>query len=295
MNMKKTSRGWMHRLKDIESLYLRPEKPDKTTVEYFPYIYIEAGIDFNDVRTGYRGAEKLARALKIFSGHAFAGWSAEIVQDANIGRIRASRPRASRLHPLPEFVDAEFIDTVKSRYIEHLTRTWKKLLYRSSDLNIYSGAGESREEFVVRCGEQFLAQMREELDQLRIIFNRKQEQLKEKYLGIDEVELPDSAAILPEENDRNIYSRYAERIAAMFLNANFDSAAAETDIPRMDKTSELEERLIALTAEARRKIALLHESYDKRAERIDEYVLRLNLKNIHCERSCILWMPLRAE
>jgi len=285
----------MHRLKDIESLYLRPETPDKTTVEYSPYVYIEAGINFNDVRTGYKGAVKIARALKIFDSHAFPGWSEEIIHDANIGRIRAARPRASSLQPLPEFINAEFIDAVKNRYIEYLTRTWKKTLYRNSELNIYSGAGESREDFAARCREQFLARMREELGQMRVIFNRKQEQLKEKYLGIGEAELSESSPITPETNDRDIYSRYAERIAALFLDADFPAFNEEADAPRMEKNSELEERLIALTADARRKVASLYESYEKKAELIDEYTLRPNLKNIHCERSCIIWMPIEAE
>jgi hypothetical protein len=137
--------------------------------------------------------------------------------------------------------------------------------------------------------------MREELSRLRVLFNRMQEQLKEKYLGIGEAELPESAALTTEITDRDIYSRYAERIASLFLNAASETAAAETDVQRMDKKSELEERFIALIAEARRKIALLRERCEKKMEIIDEYILRPNLKNIHCTRSGILWIPRSAE
>jgi hypothetical protein len=295
MNERKTERRWMHRFKDIENLYFPPEVCCKAAVEYIPYVYIEADINFNDVRTGYRGVVKLARALKIYESHAVPGWSDEIIHDANIERIQETQPRAARLCQPPEFVDAEFIDSVKKRYIEYLTRSWKKILYHNSELNTYSGAGESKEEFVVRCGEQFSGQMREELNQLRVIFNRMQEQLKEKYLGISESELPESASITPETTDRDIYSRYAERVAALFLNAASGTASAAADAPRMDKSSELEERFIALMAEARRKIILLRESYEKKTELIDEYILRPNLKNIHCERSGILWMPRMTE
>ena len=291
MNETKTKQNLAHRLNDIESLYLAPKASRKTVAKYFPYVYIEASIDFNDIRTGYRGAVKLARALKIYESHAVPGWSEEIVHDANIDRIQEIQPRTARLCPLPEFVDAEFIDVIKNRYIEHLTRTWKKILYRNSELNIYSGAGESRDEFMLRCREQFLEQKREKLNQMRVIFNRKQEQLKEKYIGIGEVELPEFAPLASEADDRDIYSRYAEHIAALFLDTDSPVADGEAETPRMDKSSELEERLIALTAEACRKIALLHESYQKKEERIDEYILRPNLKNVHCERSGILWMP----
>ena len=293
MKTKKTERRWKPRLENIESLFLPYKGPRESGIEYFPCVYIEANVAFNDIRTGYRGAVKLARALKIYDSHATPGWSEEIIQDSNVDRIRENIPRSAQLRPLPEFVDAEFINSVRNRYIDQLTRKWKKVLYHNSELNIYSGADESREEFITRCREQFLGMMREELDRLRVIFNRMQEQLKEKYLGVGEAELSESAPFTMEANDRDIYSRYTERVALLFLNAS--SSPAETGVvaERMDKKSELEERLIALTAGTLNKITLLRENYEKKAELVDEYVLRPNMKNIHCERSCIIWAPVK--
>ena len=298
MGKKKTEQRRTYRPEGIESLYLHGKASrngEKGETEYFPCVYIEADIDFNDVRTGYKSDVKLARALKIYENQEVSGWSEEFVHDENIDTIKAFPPRAARFCPAPEFMNAEFIDSVKKLFLEYLTRTWKTILYHNSELNIYSGAGESRNEFFVRCREQFLCQMREELNQLRVLFNRMQEQLKEKYLGIgEEAELPEQASPVPKTSDRNIYSRYTERIAALFLNA-LPVADAEAAAARMDKKSELEERLIALMAEARLKIALLREKYEKKAEFIDEYILRSNLNNIRCKRCCILWMPRKAE
>ena len=290
-NTTKTERRRDHRPREIESLYLQPETPHEAEVEYFPCVYIETDIDFNDIRTGYRSKVKLVSALKIYDDHAVPGWSEEIILETDTNRIQATPPQAARLCPLPDFVNAEFINVVENRYTENLMRTWKKILYRNSELNIYSGVNESKEEFVARCRELFLGRMREELGRMRVIFNRMREQLKEKYLGSGEAELSDSTSLTPEINNRDIYSRYTERIAALFLNATSSTADAGTDTPRMGKNSELEERLIALTAEARRKIERLRESYEKKAEFVDEYILRPNLKNIRCERTCILWMP----
>jgi len=295
MKVTKAERGWMRRLKDIEILYLSPEDSHGGEVEYFSCIYIEASIDFNDIRTGYKNAVKLARALKIYDSHLVYGWSEEIIYDANIDRIQEVQPHGARLCSPPEFLDAEFIDNIKKRYIEHLMRSWKKILYCNSELNIYSGLGESRDDFQVRCREQFLVQMREELKDLRVVYNRLQEQLKEKYIGINEEELPESASLTPETTNRDIYSQYTERIAELFLDADSEDMNMNVDTSIMEKNSELEERLIALTAEARRKIALLRENYEKKAEIINEYILRPNLRNIHCERSGILWIPQKVE
>ena len=285
----------MQRFKDIESLYLSPEASDNAAVEYFACVYIDASIVFNDIRTGYRGTVKLIRALKVYENHAIPGWSEDIILDSDAGRIMESPPEAARLRQPPVFMDAEFINNVEKRYIEYLIRTWKKILYRNSELNIYYSEGESKEDFIVRCREQFSWQMSEELKRLRVIFNRMQKQLKEKYLGTIETELPESTLLTLEVTDRDIYSRYADYIAALFLNADSESAAIKASIPRMDKSSELEERLVALTAEARHRIALLRESYEKKAGLIDEYILRPNHKNIHCERSGVLWVPSDTE
>ena len=103
MKVKKTERGWKHRLKNIESLFLPWKGPREVGIEYFPFVYIEANIAFNDIRTGYRGATKLARALKIYESHAIPGWSEEIILDSIIDRIRENLPRTVRLRPLPEF------------------------------------------------------------------------------------------------------------------------------------------------------------------------------------------------
>ena len=295
MSSIKTEQNWIRRLKDVESLYLTPEAACEATAEYFACVYIEARIDFNDIRTGYKGATKLARALKIHEDNAIPGWSEEIIQDAHTDRINEITPPAAQLCPPPEFLDAEFVDIVKNRYFEYLTRSWKKILYRNSELNIYSGTGESREEFVARCRELFLERMSEELDDLRMIINRMQERLKEKYLSAVEMKSPGSTPLTPKAKNRIVYSRYAERIDALFMKAASWGADAAADVPLMDKHSELEERLIALTVEARQRVVLLRESYEKKTELIDEYILRPNLKNIRCERSCILWMPREAE
>ena len=287
----------MRKLRDIECLYFTPLGFCKAaTAEYLPYIYVEADIVFNDIRTGYKCAAKIARALKIYEEQAIPRWSDEIILDADIDMVLEIQPCEARLKPPPEFIDAEFINIVKNRHIEHLTRSWKKILYRNSELDIYSGAGESREAFIIRCREQFSARMREELNELRVVFNRMKEQLKEKYLEISELELPDPDPLTPEINGRSILSRYAEHIDALFIKAASSIVDAAADMPlHSDKKSEFEERLMELAGTARRRIAFLHESYENRPELVDEYILRPNLKNIHCERVGILWMPEKSE
>jgi hypothetical protein len=290
----RTDRRWMHRLKDIDSLYLLPESPGAT--EYLPFVYVETRIDFNDVRTGYKSVVNLARALKIYSDHAALGWAEDMILDVDMRKVKEVPPPDAHLQPLPEFVDGSFIQGMETTYAEYVSKTWKVCIYRNPELNIYSGEGESREEFMSRCRELLGEPMREELNQLHILFNRKREQLKEKHLELVETEQTDEDALelgipRPRISDKDIYSHYAERIDALFLN---ETLPASEPTVLIGKNSELEERLIPLEAEARKAIEELQESCAAKASLLDEYILHPSLKDIRCGRNCILWMPRQA-
>jgi len=134
--------------------------------------------------------------------------------------------------------------------------------------------------------------MRLELDSAHEVFNRKLEQIARKYLRIDESGELEEAAI--DSRNKDIFSRYSERIAGLLLNAG---AAPDFDAgppPYSVEAGELEERLSSLESEARRAIAKVKEHYADKARSIDEYLVHPNLKDIHFVRSCILWMPPQA-
>ena len=295
MDVVRTERRWMHRLKGLESIHLLPEDSTADTIEYIPFVYMETHIDFNDARTGYKTVENLAQALKIYSDHASLSWTEEMIMNVDINRINEGLPAGARLQPLPEFVDGNFIGGVETSYAEYLTRAWTAYLYRNVELNVYSGAGESRREFTLRCRELFQERMREELNQLDILFTRRREQLKEKYLGLahkDNDDTSDLGIPLSRTSDRDIYAHYTERIAALFANEDHPSLRS-TGL--LAKNSELEERLILLETEVSETIEKLREEYEAKVSLMDEYTLHPNIKNIRCERSCIIWIPGKAK
>lgn len=277
----------------IKSLYLSVEDAGATCLEYFPYFYAEARIDFSDVRTGFRDTRSLSKALEIFPDHADLHWVADMIQDVDPRRAQPLLPDQVRLNPLPEFVDGAFLSRMETQCLQYLMRSFEARLYRNSVLNAYSGSGESRAEFIGRCLELFEGRMRQELDQLRDVFNRRLEQLKEKYVARDEfpgMEIPQM-----ESRNRDIFSQYSERIASLFLRGDLRHRFTAAPMQPSQGALELEERLIGVEREAQRDIAELRDSYEDKARSLDEYILHPNLKDIHFVRSCILWMPKKAE
>jgi hypothetical protein len=276
---------------NVKSLYLSIDNSDADNIEYFPYFYTEARIDFNDVRTGYRETRSISKALEIYSPRGDMFWVGDMIQDVDPVKMQSTPPGQAQLNSLPEYVNDSFISLMEMQYLQYLVRSFEVRLYKNPALNIYSNAGESRDEFIVRCAELLESQMREELDQSCDVFKRRLEQLKEKYLSSDEFLGTDNTQL--ESRNRDAFSQYSEQIASLFLKGD-GLSRPEISILPPKKGLELEECLIEVEKESHRAIKEIMESHAYKAQSLDEYILRPNLKDLHFVRSCILWMPKKA-
>lgn len=276
----------------VKNLYLVPEGPETSCAEYGPYFYAEIRIDFGDVRTGFQNTVSLCKALDIHAHHADAYWVDDMIHEVDPRRIQGLPPDSAGQLRLPEFVDGAFIARMETQYMQYLLRSCEARIYRNFELSAYSGFGESRDDFIARCRDMLEVPMRRALDQLRDRFNRRLEQLKEKYVSSDVsrgMDMPQA-----ESRNRDIYGHYAERIATLFLKGDpgDNVTAAMADAAR--SMPELEERVTGLEREARRAVIELRESFEEKSRLLDEYILHPNLKDIHFVRSGILWMPQRT-
>jgi hypothetical protein len=275
----------------VKSLYLSAEAFKTDSIDYFPYFYAETRIDFNDIRTGYKETRSLSKALEIYAPRADMFWVGDMIRDVDPGKIQSAPPANAKLAAWPEYVDDGFISLMEMQYMQYLIRSFEARLFKNSALNIYSSAGESREEFILRCAELLRSQMREALDKACDVFKRRLEQLKEKYLSSDEFFGTDNTQL--ESRNRDAFSQYSEQIAALFLKGD-SLSRPEISILPPQKGLELEECLMEVEKESHRAIKEIMEDNAYKAQSLDEYILHPNLKDIHFVRSCILWMPKKA-
>jgi hypothetical protein len=272
--------------------YFTPEGLPNANAEFLPHFYVEARIDFNDVRTGFRETVSLSKALEICSDNADLLWESGMIREVDPRKVKSVMPDFARLRRLPGFVDANFISRMETQFIQYLLRSYKARVCRNSTLLAYSGSGESREDFVRRCRELLDGPMRQELDGLREVFNRRLGQITQKYLRAgDSGRLEEDKAA---SQDKDVFSRYSERIAGLFLRAGPKQRSVAGPPPRRQERQELEEQLSSLELEVQGAITMLVDSYEDKAQSIDEYILHPNLKDIHFVRTCILWMPAQA-
>lgn len=273
----------------IKQLYQRLEGPSGSAAEWIPLFCVEARIDFNDVRTGFRETVSLSKALEIYSDNAEMLWTDDMIRDVDLLKASSSAPEGVRLSALPDFVNANFLTRMENQFVQYLLRSFGTKIYRNFDLNVYSLSGESRSDFCRRCLDLFAGQKRRELDQRHEVFNRKLEQVKQKYIGVtDSGELEKAKS---ESRNRDVFSRCSEQMAELFNSAELRLKRLPYP-PRISSSmQELEERLLGLEWEARQAITRLADFFEEKANAIDEYILHPNLKDIHFVRSCILWMP----
>lgn len=284
----------MHSAEKLKHLLWESEDGLGMGPDYTPHLYIEARIDFNDVRTGFRETVGLSKALEIYPDEEGLLWADDMIRDIDPSRLKPFIPDAERVEALPGFVDADFIARTETQFIRYLLRSYETRIYRNFSLDIYSSAGESAPAFIQRCADLLDGPMRGELDSLREVYNRRLEQIAGKYLGasVGESGRLEEARIGAQNKD--IFSRYSERIAGLFLNGELPPQAAGDPLRGRKDLLELEERLASLESEACEAILRLKDAYAEKARSIDDYVLHPNLKDIHLVRCCILWMPQQA-
>ena len=91
-----------------------------------PFFCVEARIDFNDVRTGFRETVSLSKALEIYSDNADLLWTDDMMRDIDLAKTRSSPPNGIRLGILPNFVDDNFLARMENQFVQYLLRSFRQ-------------------------------------------------------------------------------------------------------------------------------------------------------------------------
>jgi hypothetical protein len=276
----------------IRHLIFDMEHTQQSRVEYAPFFYAEVRIDFNDIRTGFRSTVSINKAVEILPVTPDFLWADDMVRDIDPDRTEPPLTEAEFIELLPDFVDANFMSQMETQFIHYLLRSYKVKVYRNYELDTYSLSGESLSEFSARCLDLLGESRRLESDALHEVFNRRLEQIREKYLNVDSFDSLDVARA--ESHDRDLFWSYSDWIADLFLQPDVSLSATMNERRLLGSNTDLEDRLASLKFEAHQAVAKIWDSYKQKARSMDEYILHPNLKDIHFVRCCILWIPARA-
>lgn len=272
----------------IKHLFLRA--PSSSPQEYTPCFYVEAKIDFADVRSGYHMTWGINNILDLLPIEGDSLWTRDMVRSVDPEAIQTSKPETAKLSRLPGFVTEELLSRVETQYLSFLLRHAKVRIYRNFALNIYSNPGETRCDFLARCLEGFNESFRSDLDAFREAISRRLERIEKRYVAADtpgEFESDRARA-----QARNKLHDVAESIAQLFLQTVLTLDARIEVPPYPDpERSDLDQSLETLEVDVRQEIRRLLNSYQEKVLNIDEYIIHPNLRDLHLVRACILWVP----
>jgi hypothetical protein len=257
--------------------------------EYVPRLYLEAKVDFADVRSGLRATCSVSRALEIYRMEVDSLWTDDMAWDVEPDRVATEFPAGVRLRELPAAVDADFLASVERNCLAYLLRSFHVRLFRNFALNIYSRLDESLPDFQARCLEMLREPFRKDVDSLRDVFGRSMEQLRQKYVSPNTWTTDDRGRLAARH--RSEFRDVAERLSSIFMNVDLTVLCPFEAMPKGAGSTDLQERLASTAQDARSSIERLLTSYRERARNVDEYIIRPNLRDIHLVRTCLLWMP----
>jgi hypothetical protein len=277
----------------VKQLYFCPPAGPAES-PWAPSYYVEARIDYADVRSGYHMTCGLNHALDIDSCGEDLLWTSDMVRTVDPEAIRTARPADAQLTGLPGYVTEELLRRFEAQYLSFLLRHAEAHVHRNFALNIYSHPGETLSDFRMRCRDALGEAFRGELEAMREVVNRRFEHIEQKYLA----RYRDGEF----ESDRRMAKAkshlhaVAEGIAQMFLRTELTAGTDEGSALRYPDPSrpDLEQSLEILDTDVRRDIRRLANSYQERVDNIDEYIIHPGLKDLHLVRKCILWMPAGA-
>ena len=277
----------------IKHLFLRPIS-SAPVQEYAPHFFVEARIDFADVRSGYHMTCGLNNILDIGPLDEDLLWTPDMVRTVDPAALQTSKPEQAKLRSLPEFVTEELLSRIETQYLAYVLRHAEARVYRNFALNIYSHPGETLEDFQARCLDGFTESFRGELEVLREVANRRLARIEQKFVGRGK-----EGEFVTDRKQARARSRLhaaAERIAELFLKTGL--TAQTLDAPGLHSPDpsqpDMDQSLETLETEARVDIRRLVNSYQERVGNIDEYIIHPGLRDLHLVRTCVLWMPVEV-
>jgi len=276
-------------IENAKNRFWSPESHPEQALEYIPHLYLEAKIDFSDVRTGFRESYSVNRAVEIPSSEMDPFWDDEAVQDINPDKLRADVPEKVHFSSLPEYVDKQFMSRMETKFIQYLLRAFTVRIYRNFYLDEYSFSGESRNDFIIRCLDLNKGPMHREFDTLLGVFKRKLERIQQKYLEAESSE--ELEELKTDSRNRELFNRISERISALFLHTEFSIQRVTRPSDTIARMYELDEKLQSLHFEAQEAVSKILDAYEEKAKSVDEYILHPTVKNIHFVSSYVLWIP----
>ncbi len=199
-------------------------------------------------------------------------------------------PGGIRMEAPSQQIDHAGLKHLKETAIRSVLRHHRIRLFHNPATGFYSQPGESREEFMDRCEYQLRQESKEELDRIRLKFERKLEGLVQRtgrQMPSSVEEDPLSERILSAY--RTMTNNTRDALARLFLNVKVTAAYRPlfTPVPGND----VEEDFESFHRQVWQEVQHVAGRIDFRSNQIEDYGFPLRYGDLVLDQLFVLWMP----
>lgn len=250
----------------------------------------ECALNFRSVRAGFQYAEESIFTAWYPLADLPIDWGSPAVDVPSVDATSES-PTDGFVRPSLNLIvsDSQF-QSFQDELVDYLSRRRRFGALQNKEFGLYSAPGETRENFLNRVAEKAIDRLEPEIKNLLEYFERKIEQLRERYEG------PGRRLVVedPEEHLtqlRTMFLTSETRLAEMFLS-RFRLVVNHPD-PREEEAGDREvlDDLNRIEEEAK---ATLNERYTEYLRQIadcDLFEIGLQPEHIRVLRRGLLWVP----
>jgi len=271
-------------------VYFYGEPPSGQGMSAQPLLGYEFHYDTYDQRSKTKCSGQLVVALPLMDIGPDSEWPPEMMLAVDRSLLRPL-PAGLRLEAPAQQVDHEVLKHLKDAAVRSVLRHHRIGLYHNPSSGFYSQSGESREEFKARCAYQFRENSKEELDQIRLKFERKLEGLVQRtgrQMPSSIEEDPLSERILSAY--RMMINNTREAFARLFLNVEVMDQYKPLFTPAPG--NDVEEDFESFHRQTWVEVQHVAGRIDYRTKHIEDYQFPLRYGDLVLDQLFILWkMP----
>ena len=244
-----------------------------------PLILFEVRVDYHDVRSSQSGSEIDTFSAAIVDDGDL-DWTPDMVKRELLEALEETSPPAS----------TEWPESAQSQITRYFMKHFSRTAWKNASLGLYSGPGESVEDFTRRCLEELSEERRNAVSQIRDVFLHRFLEAEQRVMAqIREQAWDESRLDTRLSEIRDAFSEIRERFSRCFLSETWEPLAREDLTWKQLSDVEIQERLEALRDELVSQHNSAIDQVKRRLTEIEPHELTLNHGEIVVTPVGFLW------
>jgi hypothetical protein len=270
---------------------------------YKPAVLVECSINFRSIKVSVNDSQERTYTAWLPDGTLPVDWDVPAVELPAVDLVEASPSKGIAPYGGEVVLDDARADEIEADLIDSLVRRERLKIFYNPPYNIFSGIGESKDDFTARVAEAVLDQIEPEMKKLKSVFDLRLEQIRESHLRKGTPGVDDSGGEAEGKADlerlllsRTEFLTTEKRIASIFtgradLIMHIPALRHDGAPPAMEL--ELQDDLRRVEREASEALGDLYARYLEMVHSNDVFEIGIQPGNIRIMRRALLWVPVR--